>query len=254
MKHSLIFTLCVLSLLFQNSAFAVTVRDVVYNTGNAGMVVFSHSDHINKKEMAKNCRACHDAIFNLKKKKHYSMADMERGISCGTCHDGKKAFGLAACSSCHRVKDITYVIKETGPTHFSHAIHIKKFECGACHPSLFAPNQKNKRVGMAAMEKGASCGACHNAKQAFAIKECSKCHPTRELLYKEKSTGDIVFSHKFHTTLYGCAACHTTVFKTTRSQVKVSMQKMETGKSCGRCHDGKTAFSVKDKCESCHKM
>jgi c(7)-type cytochrome triheme protein len=107
---------------------------------------------------------------------------------------------------------------------------------------------------MADMEKGKSCGACHNSKQAFSVKECSKCHPTGELLFEEKSTGNIIFSHKSHTALYSCGDCHATIFKTARSTVKVSMQEMEKGKSCGGCHDGKTAFSVKDKCESCHKM
>jgi c(7)-type cytochrome triheme protein len=28
---------------------------------------------------------------------------------------------------------------------------------------------------------------------------------------------------------------------------------MEKGRSCGACHDGKAAFSVKANCASCHK-
>jgi c(7)-type cytochrome triheme protein len=30
------------------------------------------------------------------------------------------------------------------------------------------------------------------------------------------------------------------------------MKAMEQGKSCGACHNGKVAFSVKENCESCH--
>lgn len=249
-----IFFLLALFLLIGSVAFAVNIRDVSFTTRNAGKVVFSHRDHLNKKEMSRNCRACHDAIFNLKKKTHYSMAEMEKGRSCGACHDGKKGFALARCSACHTIKEITYRVKETGPTRFSHKKHLEAAECSRCHPALYAPNQKNRRVGMAAMERGKSCGACHNAKQAFSVKECAKCHPSGELLFEEKSTGNVVFSHKFHTGIYTCAECHTSIYKTTRSKVKVTMQSMEEGNSCGGCHDGKTAFSVKEKCESCHKM
>ncbi|MEI6209184.1 MAG: cytochrome c3 family protein [Desulfuromonadales bacterium] len=331
MKYRLIFSTLatVMSLLFLNSAFAVTVRDVVFTTRNAGKVIFSHTDHINKKGMTNNCRACHDALFDLKKKKHYSMtemkkgkscgachggknafslaecarchqtreikynvkatgptvfshtahlavsadcavchpavfaagpnkrfsmADMEKGKSCGACHNGKKAFGVDTCVTCHPVKEITYNVKETGPTHFSHKIHIEVAKCSKCHPKPYAPNHQNRRVGMAAMEKGASCGVCHNSKEAFSVKECSKCHPVRELLFEDKDAGNVAFSHKNHTGLYTCADCHVSLYPASRSKVKVSMQEMEKGKSCGSCHEGKTAFSVKEKCESCHKM
>jgi c(7)-type cytochrome triheme protein len=256
MKYRLIFSIVVMFLIFRSTAFAVTVRDITYSTKNLGKVVFSHGDHINKKEMSNNCRACHDTIFDLKKKKQNSMADMKKGKSCGACHEGKKAFGLDKCSACHLVKDVTYKVKETGPTHFSHKIHIEGTECGKCHPKLYSASQKRKRVGMAAMEAGKSCGSCHNSKQAFSIKECSKCHPVRELLFEEKDAGNVNFSHKNHTAIYNCRECHTAIFNTSRGKTKVSMKLMEAGKSCGACHDGKTAFSVatdKD-CDKCHKM
>ncbi len=254
MKYCGVFCLLAVIMVFQNTVCAISVRDVVYNTKNGGSVLFSHREHINKKEMTKNCRACHDALFDLKMKKHFSMADMEKGRSCGACHNGEKAFGLDKCSACHRVKEITYKVKETGPTHFRHKTHLGSAECGACHPALYASNQKNRRVGMAAMEKGKSCGACHNSKRAFSLKECSKCHPVRELLFEEKSYGNVLFSHSLHTALFTCIDCHTSLYKTTRSTVKVTMQAMEAGKSCGGCHNGKSAFNVSEKCESCHKM
>jgi c(7)-type cytochrome triheme protein len=329
MKCFLILFALVLSLSVESTVSAVTVRDAVYLTKNAGKVVFSHTEHISRKGLNNNCRACHDAIFDLKKKKHVSMAEMEKGRSCGACHDGKnafalkecarchktrdlvykvkatgptgfshtshlattsdcgvchpslfaagpnkrfsmtdmekgkscgachngrKAFGLDACVTCHPVKAITYKVKETGPTHFSHNTHLEVAKCGTCHPKLYAPNQKNKRVGMAAMEKGLSCGACHNSRKAFSVKECSKCHPTGELLFEEKSTGNVVFSHKFHSGLYRCGDCHTSIYETNRSKMKVSMQEMEKGRSCGACHEGKTAFNVSEKCEGCHKL
>ena len=329
MKYRVSFCMLVLLLLFRSAALAVNIRDVAFVTGNAGKVVFSHAKHMDKKGLARNCRACHDAIFDLKKKTQYTMSDMQKGRSCGACHDGNKgfplaectrchltrdilynvkatgptvfrhrlhlatmadcgichpsvfaagpnkrftmaemeqgkscgachngtkAFGLASCETCHSVKEITFKVKETGPIRFSHKSHSAAASCGKCHPALYAPNLKNRHVDMAAMEKGRSCGACHNSKQAFPVKECTKCHPVRELLFEEKSTGNVVFSHTFHTGLYTCVDCHTSRYTTTRSKARVSMQEMEKGKSCGGCHDGKTAFSVKDKCESCHKM
>jgi c(7)-type cytochrome triheme protein len=329
MKYRLCILISASLLLLHSLGFAVNVRDVVYLPQNTGKVVFSHMDHINKKGLSKNCRACHDALFDLKKKKHFSMADMKKGRSCGACHNGEKSFSLAECATCHQTKDIifnvkstgptrfshrshsatsadcgtchsaliatrsskrftmadmangkscgachngktafgvgtcatchpakeiTYQIKETGPTHFSHKIHLAAAQCGQCHPKLYFPHQKNRRVGMAAMEKGKSCGACHNGKHAFSVKDCSKCHPVRELVFVDKDAGNVTFSHTSHSSLYGCGDCHTSIYETTHSKPKVTMQEMEKGKSCGSCHDGKSAFSVKEKCESCHKM
>ena len=329
MKYRVSLFVTVFFLLLHCNSFAISVRDVVYTPKNSGKVVFSHGEHITKKDMNKNCRACHDSIFDIKKKKRstmadmakgqscgachtggkvfslaecarchqskeivfnvkatgptrfshkshlavsadcgvchptlfktvstkrFTMADMKKGKSCGACHNGKKAFSVDTCVTCHPVKEITYQVKETGPTHFSHSVHLSVAQCSECHPKTYSPTQKNKRVGMAAMTQGKSCGTCHNAKQAFSVKECSNCHPVRELKYEEKSTGDVMFSHTFHTGLYTCSDCHSSLYKTARSTAKISMTEMEKGKSCGQCHDGKSAFSVKEKCEVCHKM
>jgi len=329
MKYRLICLTLALSLALPGAAIAVTVREVVFTAKDTGRVVFSHADHITRKGLNKNCRVCHDQLFDLKKKRHYSMAEMEQGRSCGACHDGKGAFpleecarchqtreitfrikatgptgfshakhlkvsadcgvchpslyaagpnkhfsmadmkkgkscgachdgrqtfGLDACVNCHPVKEITYKVKETGPTHFSHKKHLSFVACGACHPKLYAPTRKNRPVGMAAMEKGKSCGACHDSKQAFSVKECAKCHPAGEVLFADKHAGNVIFSHKTHGGLYRCGECHTALFRTARSKVKVSMQEMEKGRSCGRCHEGRTAFDVRNACDSCHKI
>ena len=135
MKFRLIFFSLALFLLFQSTTFAVTIRDAVFQTKTAGKVVFNHADHINRKGLTHNCAACHDAIFDLKKKKHFSMADMEKGKSCGACHDGKKAFSIGDCAHCHQTKEILYNVKATGPTSFSHKLHLaKSANCSECHP------------------------------------------------------------------------------------------------------------------------
>ena len=229
------------------------VKDITFKVKETGPVLFKHNVHLQKKD---ECSECHNSLFKAGSNPRVSMSAMEKGKSCGACHNGKKASGIDKCVTCHPFKEITYKIKETGPTIFSHKFHIEVAGCGKCHPELYLPNHQNKRVGMSAMEKGKSCGACHNSKEAFSVKECSKCHPVRELVYEEKDAGNVNFSHKNHTSLYKCGECHATIYSTTRSKTKVSMKEMEAGKSCGACHDSKTAFSVatdKD-CDKCHKM
>jgi c(7)-type cytochrome triheme protein len=67
-------------------------------------------------------------------------------------------------------------VKQTGPVHFSHTKHLKSMQCNACHDALYAAGS-NKQVSMAEMEKGKSCGTCHDDTAAFGVKEnCEKCH------------------------------------------------------------------------------
>lgn len=229
------------------------VKDVTFKVKETGRVLFKHTVHLQKKS---ECGVCHNALFKTGSNPSVSMSSMEKGKSCGACHNGKKAFGLDKCVTCHPVKEITFKVKETGPTLFSHKFHIEVAGCGKCHPALYSTSNQNSHAGMAAMEKGKSCGACHNSKDAFSVKECSKCHPIRELVFVDKDAGNVNFSHKNHSGLYKCGECHTGIYNTMRSKTKVSMKAMESGKSCGACHDGKTAFSVatdKD-CDKCHKM
>lgn len=236
-------------------AAALEIKDKTFITENAGKVVFSHDTHLKKKTPKSaniSCKACHNNA--MKKGVHYTMAEMEQGKSCGQCHNGKPAFALAKCTGCHKVKDISFKVKATGPVLFKHSLHLQKnSDCSSCHNTLFKTGA-NPAVSMADMEKGKSCGACHNGKTAFALAECSRCHPSRELTFIDKSSGNISFSHKNHNGLYKCGECHPLIYKPSRSKSKVSMRKMETGKSCGSCHDGKTAFSVKENCASCHKI
>ncbi len=236
-------------------AAALEIKDKTFITENAGKVVFSHASHL-KKKTAKSpnisCKACHNSV--MEKGSHYTMAEMEQGKSCGQCHNGKAAFPLAKCTVCHKVKDITFKVKATGPVQFKHSVHLQKnCSCSDCHNTLYK-TAANPPVGMAAMEKGKSCGACHNGDKAFALAECSKCHPNGEITFIGKNSGNISFSHKNHTALYKCGECHPLIYKTSRSKTRVSMKAMEAGKSCGSCHDGKNAFSVKANCASCHKL
>ena len=236
-------------------ASALEIKDVTFTTANAGKVVFSHSAHLKKKNRTAanvSCKACHND--NMIKNTHYTMAEMEQGKSCGMCHNGNKAFALAKCATCHKVSDITFKVKETGPVLFRHSIHlVKKPDCGSCHNAIFKTSS-NPRVSMAEMAKGKSCGACHNGKAAFSLSSCTKCHPVKEITFVVKDAGHVTFSHSSHIRLYNCGECHTAFYDTSRSKKHIGMKEMEKGKSCGTCHDGKTAFTVKENCATCHKM
>ncbi len=68
--------------------------------------------------------------------------------------------------------------------------------------------------------------------------------------------GDVLFSHNGHVAVAGlkCQQCHPALFTSPKQHKAATMKAMETGKSCGSCHDGKTAFSVKGDCAKCHKQ
>ncbi|MDD5284834.1 MAG: cytochrome c3 family protein [Desulfuromonadaceae bacterium] len=66
--------------------------------------------------------------------------------------------------------------------------------------------------------------------------------------------GEVVFSHDNHVGMgLECTKCHDGLFTTSAQHKKVTMKQMQQGKSCGACHNGKTAFSVKGDCKNCHK-
>ncbi|ABK99190.1 cytochrome c3 family protein [Pelobacter propionicus] len=227
------------------------VKEIVYRVKATGATHFSHKKHL---EISPDCRGCHPRIFVAGANKRATMADMEKGKSCGACHNGTNAFDVKSCTTCHPADDILFKVRETGPTHFPHARHIEAHHCGDCHTRLYPTTRRSKKVSMAEMEKGKSCGACHNGTNASPLTRCATCHPTKELVFEVKESGNVSFSHTFHGEIYKCGECHPALYATTRSTVMVSMQEMEKEKSCGACHEGKNAFSVAGDCEKCHKM
>jgi c(7)-type cytochrome triheme protein len=65
--------------------------------------VFDGKVHADK---ALQCPACHTAVFQMKKgATKITMADINAGKVCGTCHNGDKAFKAADpanCAKCHK--------------------------------------------------------------------------------------------------------------------------------------------------------
>jgi c(7)-type cytochrome triheme protein len=260
LKHifSLAVAVCVLSAV---CAGAAETKDIKFSFKNADPVVFSHELHL--KKYNNNCRMCHDAIFSLRNKKRYTMAEMEKTKSCGACHSGMKAFSVTSekdCSRCHsgKPRDITYTVKGLGTAVFSHSVHIAKTggACKGCHNSKTITG-KDKAVTMAEMEKGRTCGSCHNGKRAFAVTaNCDRCHKglkPKDILFNLKGVAPATFSHAFHTQAYSCKDCHTKTFPYKAVVGKATMDDMTKGKSCGSCHNGKDAFASSGDCNKCHK-
>lgn len=157
------------------------------------------------------------------------------------------------------IKDKVYLeTKEVGKVEFSHFNHLEAVgkNCPSCHNAIYhIVTKNNPAFTMKEMEAGKACGACHNGSRAFSVKEnCDTCH-AGNIAY-ETDAGKATFPHKAHTAAFGCDACHPGTFKAQKGANKATMEQMEKGASCGACHDGSTAFGVKDDkdCGKCHEM
>lgn len=76
----------------------------------------------------------------------------------------------------------------------------------------------------------------------------------KDITMKNKG-GDVVFSHASHVDGMGlaCTDCHDKLYLSKGQHKMITMKQMQKGKSCGACHNGKKAFSVKGDCAKCHK-
>ena len=149
----------------------------------------------------------------------------------------------------------------TGNVVFSHYNHLEAVgkNCPTCHNAIFnIKPAKNPAFTMEQMEQGKACGACHNGDEAFSVKDkenCATCHPTHDITFPVEDVGKVVFSHEVHTGMFGCGECHPGLFVPDQKKNRhFTMEDMENGEACGACHDGSTAFSVKENCDSCHQM
>jgi c(7)-type cytochrome triheme protein len=82
---------------------------------------------------------------------------------------------------------------------------------------------------------------------------------TLEMRRKTKKAGvpAVIFSHWSHRAQYTCRVCHEELgFSMHSGDTGISRAQYTSGKYCGACHDGKTAFTVQDgavrQCDRCH--
>lgn len=78
-------------------------------TGDSpGKVVFSHASHVGMQAKA-DCTTCHPKLAPILKetkarasREAITHERMQKGQSCGACHDGNSARGFDDCTMCHR--------------------------------------------------------------------------------------------------------------------------------------------------------
>lgn len=181
----------------------------------------------------------------------------DKGYHCNQCHSFKAHSFMKTntnlCNDCHNLKVVGFSYTEM-PSRFDHDKHAS-VGCKECHPNLFPMKKGITRISMDAIYKGSYCGACHNGKKAFSSSECSRCHEmkgfSKELRYKVEGIGDVVFSHKLHTTMFSCDHCHPKSFPMKKTKGKMTMEEINKGKYCGTCHNGSIASPASD-CGKCH--
>ena len=101
MKKFFVFAIVVVvSFALAMTAFAVPAgKTVEFSKG--GKIVFDGKAHADK---GLKCADCHPGVFKMKKGgETITMADINAGKFCGTCHkDGGKAFSAKECAKCHK--------------------------------------------------------------------------------------------------------------------------------------------------------
>ena len=94
---------CIALLAVPSGAWAkVGGGDIAFKPEGVAKVVFSHDTHVTK--FGAKCGDCHYKIFTtIEGHRKASMGDMKKGQSCGACHNGSRAFTVAAfCEKCHQ--------------------------------------------------------------------------------------------------------------------------------------------------------
>ncbi len=75
-----------------------------------------------------------------------------------------------------------------------------------------------------------------------------------DIAFSVNGANNVLYSHDFHVIKAGikCTECHYKIYNTNEARKDVTMAGMLTGRSCGACHNGQKAFTVKANCERCH--
>lgn len=64
-----------------------------------------------------------------------------------------------------------------------------------------------------------------------------------------------VFPHTLHRVQFKCYVCHDSIFKMKAGANVIAMDNIFSGKLCGACHNGATAFAANfGSCDRCHRQ
>ncbi|MCX8030747.1 MAG: NapC/NirT family cytochrome c [Thermodesulfovibrionales bacterium] len=217
-----------------------------------------HSKH---QEKGINCVDCHLGVVH-----GGQPVNKTKMQTCFDCHDKispSKAPANENCKACHLTEESmipkTPILFGRGASavKFSHDTHASLVSCKDCHNKLFQMKKGSTKFTYDDHIKGRLCFDCHNGKKAFSWSSCKNCHdeipaPKTSIVYKPKGIGQVEFSHDFHTSAFSCNDCHDKIWQMKKFSKRMTMDEMYKGKYCGKCHDGKSAFSSSD-CDKCHK-
>jgi c(7)-type cytochrome triheme protein len=194
-------------------------------------VIFSHWRH----RVKYTCRVCHFELeFQMKvNETEMTEEDSRDGMFCGTCHDGKTAFGHTKenCNRCH-----------TGKLP-SDANLFKEF-----YKRMPKTKYGNRIDWTEAILRG-------RIRPVRSIQEDSY----ESMPFTKTITLDAIwvnapyaiFPHKAHTAWLDCANCHPHVFNIKKKATdNLTMDSILKGEFCGACHLN-VAFPLDD-CRKCH--
>ena len=101
MKKILVSGMLVVVVLTSAAWGAVGGGNIVFELTKAANVTYSHDDHVTKHKL--KCGDCHYRIYTtVAHRKDVTMTEMQKGQSCGACHNGQRAFDVnGACDRCH---------------------------------------------------------------------------------------------------------------------------------------------------------
>jgi len=203
-----------------------------------GTVVFRHWTHRGKY----TCRLCHvDLEFSqVAGESEITEDDNQAGRYCGSCHNGKEAFTIKACTNCHA--------KDTA--HLEQTLKADKKAFYAFQKTLPRARYGNKIDWMKAESEGLIVLKDKIPGISLAQKNLVTNLRNEPLEPKLSGLPGIIFSHSKHVAWNGCGMCHPEPFKLVNGTTEISMQEIIDGNLCGRCH-GTVAFQVND-CALCH--
>ncbi|MBI3753718.1 MAG: hypothetical protein HY266_06730 [Deltaproteobacteria bacterium] len=71
-----------------------------------------------------------------------------------------------------------------------------------------------------------------------------------------KGLSPVIYPHWVHRAFFRCKVCHEDIFIMKRGANEISQVKIQEGKQCGACHNGKISFNAGEEknCERCHLL
>ena len=128
--------------------------------------------------------------------------------------------------------------------------------CFRCHSyERFSSQGKGVFPHVLHRDAGYHCNQCHTFKGHHPVEihteVCKNCHNLQVFSFSS-SEFPVKFNHEFHAKL-GCKECHLGIFPMKKGSTHITMDALYRGMYCGKCHDGKQAFTSTE-CARCHDM